>query len=219
MISKAISLIKDSWKRSKLFSAIQKKIDNRFRKRLKNDGFTILCSNCIGGCIYHRLGKQFLTPTINMFMMQPDFIKFLLHLDYYLAEPLQFIASSEPTPVARVGGEKNNVPKITLHFNHAKSPDEAKDFWNRRKTRINKDNLFIILYNLDGITEEQLHLLDNYPCKNKVVLTSSPLQNISWSKFIRRPRFGQYPDSYLGRDFFGRRHYEKKWDFVDFLNK
>lgn len=75
------------------------------------------------------------------------------------------------------------------------------------------------MYNLDGVTEEQLHLLDDYPCNNKVVLTSKELPDIYWSKFIKRPNTGQYPDSYLGRNIFGLRHFEKKWDYVEFLNQ
>lgn len=106
-----------------------------------------------------------------------------------------------------------------MHFNHAKSIEEAETQWNNRKVRINKDNLYVILYNLDGVTEEQLRLLDDYPCKNKVVFTQWELPDIAWSKYIKKPRFGQYPDSYLGRNIFGVRHYERKWDFVEFLNK
>lgn len=29
------------------------------RKLLKNNEFTIISSNCVGGIIYHELGKQF----------------------------------------------------------------------------------------------------------------------------------------------------------------
>ena len=45
------------------------------RKRLKNQDFTILCSNCIGGTIYHRLGLQFRSPTVNLWMHQRDFLQ------------------------------------------------------------------------------------------------------------------------------------------------
>ena len=184
---------------------------------MKNDGFSILCSNCIGGCIYHRLGKKFLSPTVNMWMTQPDFVTFLLYLDDFLISPIKFIAADESTPCGIIGGE-SGVPKIVLHFNHANSSKDAEERWNARKERINKDNLYIILYNLDGITEAQLHQLDDYPCKNKIVLTQVELPGISWSYFIKRPNRGQYSDSYLGMDIFGKRYYEKKWDFIKFLN-
>lgn len=37
------------WKKSKIYQIIDNIISSGFRKRLKNDNFTILCSNCIGG--------------------------------------------------------------------------------------------------------------------------------------------------------------------------
>ena len=37
------------WKKSKIYHLIDNMISAGFRKRLKNDNFTILCSNCIGG--------------------------------------------------------------------------------------------------------------------------------------------------------------------------
>lgn len=216
-MSSLYSKAKTLWENSFIYKGIEKSINKKFRKQLKNDDFTILCSNCIGGCIYHRLGKRFLSPTINMWMLQPDFVTFLLHLDDYLKESVVFVPTGESTPCGKIGG--GTIPEILLHFNHAKSSEEADTQWNDRKKRINKDNLYIIMYYLDGVTEEQLHLLDDYSCKNKVVLTAKELPGVAWSKFIQRPNHGQYPDSYLGRDVFGRRHYEKKWDFVGFLNK
>lgn len=216
-MSSLYSKAKTLWENSFIYKGIEKSINKKFRKQLKNDDFSILCSNCIGGCIYHRLGKRFLSPTINMWMTQPDFVTFLLRLDDYLCSPVRFIETEESTPCGKIGGVDS--PEILLHFNHAKTQEEAEKHWIERRGRINKENLYIILYNLDGVTEEQLHLLDHYPCRNKVVLTAKELPGVSWSKFIKRPNHGQYPDSYLGRDVFGIRHYEKKWDFVGFLNK
>jgi len=214
-----VSKVKKVWMDSFVFRIIQKRIDHYFQKNLINDNFTILSPNCIGGCIYHRLGKKFLSPTINMWLLQPDFITFLLHLDDYIDQPLRFVESDEKTPVAKIGDRTEKLPEITLHFNHAKSSIEAEELWNRRKIRINKENLYVILYNLDGVTEEQIHLLDNYPCKNKIVLTQKVLPNIPWSKYIKRPNYGQFPDAYLCKDIFGIRYIEKKWDFVEFLNQ
>lgn len=218
-MARFISSLKRAWEKSFFFKMIQKRVDHHFQKRLVNENFTILCPNCIGGCIYHRLGKKFLSPTINMWLTQPDFVTFLLHLDDYIAQPLCFVESVEKTPVAKIGGVTDSFPEIYLHFNHAKNSVEAEELWNRRKARINKNNLYVILYNLDGVTEEQIHLLDNYPCKNKIVLSQTALPDIPWSKYIKRQGFGQFPDAYLGKDIFGIRYIEKKWDYVSFLNQ
>ena len=37
------------WKKSKMYHLIDNMISAGFQRRLKNDNFTILCSNCIGG--------------------------------------------------------------------------------------------------------------------------------------------------------------------------
>lgn len=68
-----------------------KRYEMQIRRRLKNDNFSILCSNCIGGVIYHRLGKQFLSPTINMWFCQGEFLKFVENLPEYLKEDLAFV--------------------------------------------------------------------------------------------------------------------------------
>ena len=42
--------------------------ERTLRTKLKNKDFSIICSNCIGGIIYNRLGQKFLSPTINLWM-------------------------------------------------------------------------------------------------------------------------------------------------------
>lgn len=103
-MASVVSRIKKTWTQTYFYKMIQRRVDHHFQKNLINDNFTILCPNCIGGCIYHRLGKKFLSPTINMWLLQPDFITFLLHLDDYIDQPLRFIESDESTPVATIGG-------------------------------------------------------------------------------------------------------------------
>ena len=206
------------WKNSFVFRWIDRYISHRFQKKLKNDHFTILCSNCIGGIIYHRLGKQFLSPTVNMYFNQPDFVEFCLHLDYYLSQELLFQETDYPYPVAVLQGDGADIPSITLFFNHAKDERSAREKWNERKRRIVKDNLYIILYYLDSVTVDQLKKLESVPCKNKVVLTCMPLPDIPWSKYIKPIESHRYAYSYLEKDIFGVRYFEKKFDFIEFLN-
>jgi len=33
------------------------------QRELHNDGFTLISQNCVGGVLYHLLGKEFLSPT------------------------------------------------------------------------------------------------------------------------------------------------------------
>lgn len=208
------------WKDCKIYTFIDKQISKFFRKRLKNDNFTILCSNCIGGVIYHRLGKEFLSPTINMFFSQPDFVSFCLNLDYYLEQDLHFIENmfGGGYPVAQLLG-KDEIPTIILNFNHSDTETDAREKWESRKKRINKNNLYVIFYRLDGLTMEQIKSMEQFPCKNKVLLTAEPMPEVSWSYYIKPNKHQKWASAYLGKDIFGVRWFEKKFDFVDFLNK
>ena len=207
-----------AWKKSRLFNAIDARVSAHFRKKLTNDNFSIICSNCIGGTLYHRLGKQFLTPTINMWFRQPDFVEFCVHLDHYLNQKLVFVESDKHFPVAELRGDGKEIPTITLNFIHDKIPEEAEEKWERRKTRIVRDNMYIMMYNLDGITVDQIRRMEEVPCKNRVIFTSKPLPEIPWSVYIKPIMSHRYPYNYLEKDMFGVRYLEKKFDYVSFFN-
>jgi uncharacterized protein (DUF1919 family) len=189
---------------------VNKRYEKKLRKRLKNDQFSILCSTCIGGIMYHRLGKQFLSPTINMWMNQKEFLTFVEHLDEALDQELVFIQTKYDYPVAQLTTKGGTV---NLYFNHAKTETDAKRDWTRRKERVNRDNLFIVMYDFDGITKADILRLDKIPCKNKIVL--SPNKHDIPYVFTIRPK---KMTNYLDKDRFGRRTFEKKFDFVDWLN-
>lgn len=182
------------------------------RRRLKNENFSIICSNCIGGIIYNRLGKQFLSPTINLWMHQGDFIKFVLDLKGYLAEELVFIKSEYDYPVAQ-------LRDIQIFFAHYHSKSEAREIWNRRKERINYENLYIIMYDRDGVTREDLLKLKEVPCRGRIVLSEHPrsYEGINYIKTLiptDRPNGKQFVDA----DDFGIKTFEKQFDFVRWLN-
>ena len=152
-----------------------------------------------------------------MFFTQPDFVAFCLNLDYYLCHELSFIDKSENYPIAKIFGN-NEIPTITLYFNHSNDENEAREKWELRKKRINRDNLYVILYKLDGLTMEHIKKMESFSCNNKVLLTAEPLPNVKWSYYIKPNERQKYASSYLGKDIFGIRYFEKKFDFVGFLN-
>lgn len=205
--------IKEKWKNSKSFRSVDNRISSYYRNRLKNDNFTILCSNCIGGCIYHRLGQKFLSPTINLMMSNPDFVLFCYYLSDYIKMPLEFVEDERPYPVAIIGGEV--LPALKILFVHYKSREEAELKWYERIKRINPNNLFLIMYDSE-IELEHIKMVEQINCKNKVMFSGGKRNDISWSKQIKPTRKHGY--NYLFLDLFGRRYYEKKWDFVGFLN-
>ena len=147
--------------------------ENSLQSRIKNENFSILCSNCIGGIIYHRLNKQFLSPTINLWMHQPEFLKFVKDIKGYVAKELEFVKTEYAYPVGQLGD-------IKIYFNHSKTEEEARKNWDRRKERIQYDNLYIIMYDRDGITKEDILSLNDVACKDKIVLSDKQYDDIDY---------------------------------------
>lgn len=111
--------------------------------RLKQSKLSILARNCWGGVCYHYLGLEFLSPTINMFFQAKDFNKFLNNLEYYLSIPMEYVRNEYREDIRKyypVG----KLDDVYVYLNHYESFEEATLCWERRKVRINKDNLLVI---------------------------------------------------------------------------
>ena len=181
------------------------------RRKLKNKDFTIICSNCIGGIIYNRLGLQFRSPTINMWMHQRDCIRLMKDLREYMNADLEFIESKYSYPVAK-------LKDITLYFNHCDTEEEARNDWNRRKQRINYDNLYLIIFDREDIDTDDLESLKDIPCRNIAVLSDKTRPDIPYVITIQ-PRNRPLGEQFLDKDTFGIRTFEKYFDYVAWLNK
>ena len=100
------------------------------RLRLKNKDFTLITSTCIGGVIYNLCGRKFDSPTIDLWIKQPEFYEFCSNLDYYLKQDLHFINVPERNcPVAEIGGVK-------VIFVHYKTEQEAREMCIRDRNYI-----------------------------------------------------------------------------------
>ena len=119
----------------------------KFRKRNKNQDFTLIARDCIGGVLYHQLGLRFLSPTINLFFVPDDFNRFCLHLeDYINGELTECLDHGESYPVGELTprDESSSLLPVKIHFMHYETYEEAAAKWNQRKERINWNNLFVI---------------------------------------------------------------------------
>ena len=109
----------------------------------KNEDFTLIARDCVGGVVYHQLGLRFLSPTINLFLTPADFNLFCLSLREYLSvEVTEDLEAEEPYPVGILAGE--GLTPIRVHFMHYEDFASAKAKWEERKARVNYDNLFVI---------------------------------------------------------------------------
>ena len=126
---------------------------NRKRKRLKNENPTVISSNCNGGMILHDMSLRFNSPTVNLLFEAGDFIKFVSELDKYLSVDLREVESDKPYPVGV-------LDDIKVYFMHYQTFDDAKNKWNERRKRVDKNNIFLMFTDKDGCTEDHLKAFD-----------------------------------------------------------
>lgn len=186
-----------------------------YKSRLKNKQFSIICPNCIGGNIYHRLGMEFKTPTINCFTTQDDYIKMIRNLKHYMSCDITFpeeLEQSKPYPVGR-------IDDITYYFNHDTDKEKVKKDWYRRRERIDYDNIYVILYEESPFSREEILSLQSIPCKRLVVLTDKTTHgDLNYVRVIKR-NYGKPNEAhFLDRDEYGVQTFEKHFDFVAWIN-
>jgi uncharacterized protein (DUF1919 family) len=200
--------LKHKW-RNKIFSGY-------WRRKVKNENFTIISNNCVAGWIYQKLGLPYTTPTIGLFFFSDDYIKFLENLEYYIRSPLNFTKTSKhpeanevlkvhPYPIGLLGDD------VEIQFIHFKKEEDAAEKWKRRIERINFSNLFIIYSDRDNFREEYLHRYEKLSFRNKIFFSSKPFEQ-SFVVFIedykREVQVGEFLD----------REYEKYFNVVKWLN-
>lgn len=142
-------------------------------KKLKENIPTIFSPHCWGGVTYSTLGLPFNSPFINMFENHDDYLKLLRNPRHYMECELEFAEMRYESilkrdyPVARCGD-------ILLNFNHYISFDEAKDCWERRKKRINWDNLFVEFYD---DSKERVEDFLSLPYENRICFVPFPMEH------------------------------------------
>lgn len=201
--------------RNKYRAILRKNITRKNRKRLNNHDFTIICNNCVGGVIYSTLGEKFNTPTINLFFANPEqYIDFCSNLEYYLA--CDFIKKENAQyPIGLLDG------KIEVHFMHYNNYEAAIKKWKERRQRVNFNNLYMILVQRDGCTEDNIADFLKIPFENKIVLAAN--KHTENEKVICIPDTTISPEevrdlcAYKSK-FTGKRYIDD-FDYVSWLNR
>lgn len=184
------------------------------RRALTNKSFSLLCNNCNGGILSHDLGLQFRSPTVNLFFYSDHFLRFCENLDHYLAQPLTLCR--EPRRKPDTDYPVCNLGDLELHFLHYRSFEEAKEKWDARTARLDRENLFIMWTFFDPADEATLARFERLPFPNKVAFTER--------------EFPQYPSAYCIRGYekglgvlsvyegLGRRKIDQ-FDYVSWFNR
>ena len=194
---------------------LRKRIRMADRKALTNSQFSIISSNCWGGVVYHDLGHEFLSPTINLWFEPSDFLKFVESLKWYLSiEPIEDTSVKLDYPVGKIGD-------IHLYFMHYNSFEEAKRKWIERATRINWDNIYVVMTEWPDSSFNLYEKFEKLPYKNKVLFTIKPHPEFPSTFCLSDAgkRFGDLSKIFEFKSLFGGYRYYDEFDFVSFLNK
>jgi uncharacterized protein (DUF1919 family) len=187
----------------------------KLRKALKNRDFSLFSPNCYAGLIYHRLGLEFASPTINLlFPVKKQYLRFVSNLEYYLQRELVFIDDPQYScPVAM-------LEDVKLVFNHYDSVEQAATAWNRRKQRVNYSNVFLIFDDIADAQYEDLLAFSQIQCAGKIIFTAKKYDDlpnvIQLSKYKRSGCMKAY---LLDKSIWtGKNAADKDFDFVSWLN-
>ena len=73
-------------------------------KKLKNNDFSIISSNCIGMFMYKDMELPYLSPTINLSIPMNDFVKMLENLEWYIQQDIVELKGDYKYPTGNLGG-------------------------------------------------------------------------------------------------------------------
>ena len=113
---------------------------------LKSNPPTIISNNCWGAYTYQTLYLKYTSPFIYTYIMDDvHYIKLLQKPEYYMEQSISYKKNGYNF------GENKEYPiydcgDIELHFFHATNRDDVIECWERRKRRIDWDNLFVMMY-------------------------------------------------------------------------
>ncbi len=197
----------------------QKEYENSARSRFdkqKNGDFTIVSTNCIAGEIYHILGMPFTSPFINVSLDRNDFVTLALNFKGYMQNPLEIVAKNDNGEwIGKLSCE--NQKDIKMCFPHETDKDVIIDNFERRKKRINYDNLYFITDD-DGLTKESFEQFAKVECTNKIIFTSKEYKEYPYSHYLSKYSGMPHVGKYQSKTKSGLYEFQTIWDFVEWFN-
>ena len=163
------------------------------RKRIRRRDFTIISNNCWAGRCYQYLGMPYLSPTVGLYFFAEDYLKFVSDLRYYLSLELEFIKAEESKYFGVLKDRSHTeVPigkldDVEIVFLHYKREEEAREKWERRKTRVNFDDVFLKFSKMNGCTEEELRKFSSLNFENKFMLNNVKRKKYLCEIYLRGP--------------------------------
>lgn len=153
-------------------------------RELQRSRLSIISRSCFGGIISNRLGLQFYSPFVNLWLNEEDFTSLLRNPRAYMDENLVF-KSKAYRDYSGFDVATYTCGNVSLVMEHYKDFDEAVKKWDERKKKINWDNLLIVT--ITG-NPEILREFDTLPYDKKVCFV--PFKSDLKSAFYINPDTG-----------------------------
>lgn len=136
---------------------------------------SIIANDCCGGVIYNNMGLPFTSPTIKLYINNEDFMLFCKYIEDFMESEIEYSSNNDFSyPV----GELKCVHGIVkVYFMHYESFESAKICWERRKSRIDFRNIFVLMNAGPNVSDDVLKEFSNLKFK-KILLSSGIDTNV-----------------------------------------
>jgi uncharacterized protein (DUF1919 family) len=190
-------------------------IRRKYKSKNKKSLFpTIVTNNCVGGVIYHNLGIRFMSPTINLFIRKPEFIRYVTYLEDY--SKTELVEIKVPGYNYPMGVLENVHGQVTAYFQHYHSFEEAKKKWVERTKRTNYENLFVIMDATANVIQADVEGFDEIPYKKVMLICDNIKQNkYTYNIIVENNETGkilEYQSKY------GTKRYLDQFDYAYFIS-
>lgn len=202
--------------KQKIITLYKKTIGKINNKKIKNKNLTIISNNCWGGIFYRNHNLEYCSPTLGMFFMADEYIKFIYDMKKYIDSDIAFISIdkskySQYLKMIKYDGLIVKILDLEICFLHYDSEEEAEEKWNRRKERINWDNILYKFNDQNLCTYEHLKRFNEFQVQNKICFTSKKYKELDT---IQIKKFEKY--NYVLEDI---KSYKKYINMIKFINQ
>ncbi|MEL6930142.1 MAG: glycosyltransferase [Cyanobacteria bacterium J06600_6] len=136
--------------------------------QLKKPPFTLISNNSWSSIICKRLNYLHQSPLVNTYISDPDYLKLLGNLRYYLESDLTFPQQHQPAKITLENPDEKVIiarlaNEIEIHFKKENSIDEVTHNWQQRLATVQWDNMFAVYFcDRTASKAEQLEYLAEY---------------------------------------------------------
>lgn len=159
-------------------------------KTIRNHNVTIISNNCWGGFMYQSCGLQYNSPLVGLYFYAPEYIKFLRNLKSNMEQPLHFIPKTQSRYANLISKDyivgvlgDTGIEIVFMHYN---SEEEVLSKWERRKSRVDYNNMIVKFSDSDPARDvKYVEEFDRLPFPNKVCFAGKPFHSCKSVIFMK----------------------------------